>query len=500
MRCLDDTPIFGRVLIITTVLGGLLHGALLQSAMAGEREELLAKAQKSLEAQAAKVKDDPARPVYHVLPPAYWMNDPNGPIWHNGYYHLFYQHNPYGDGWGNMHWGHVRSKDLVHWEHQPIALWPSKSQGEEHVFSGSATVNGKGELMLFYTSIGNRAPEQWAAMPEDKDLVRWKKHAKNPLLTEKLHGETKVHEWRDPFIFRHGNGVYLVFGGNLNASQGGQAVVLVYRAENEELTEWKYLGVLFQHPDKEVKNIECPLFFPLAGKWVLIVSPHGPVQYFVGDLDGETMTFKPSQRGIMDYGSYYAPNVMFDPEGRCLLWGWIRDFPGGKGWNGCLTLPRELTLGDDGHVRQTPANELAQLRGQRKSFDDVQISGTRELRRGVRNAFELGVEIKLDEAREAGVRLGHTDERDGIVVALDGKELRVGDSRVPLAVKHNQPVSLRVFVDHSVLEVYVDDQICVSKVIPTGASGEGIEFFPTGGKAEFKSIQIWPMGTIWGKR
>jgi beta-fructofuranosidase len=203
--------------------------------------------------------------------------------------------------------------------------------------------------MFFYTSIGNRLPEQWAAMPVDGELIHWKKHAANPLMTEKLHGETKIYEWRDPFVFQHDGRTYLVCGGNLNKSAGGQAVVLVYRAENDALMEWKYLGELFRHPDAAVKNIECPLFFPLSDpggqtRWVLVVSPHGPVEYFVGGLDGETMKFKAEVRGIVDHGSFYAPNVMFDKQGRCLLWGWIRDFPGGKGWNGCLTVPRVLSI------------------------------------------------------------------------------------------------------------------------------------------------------------
>src|SRR5438309_12059901 len=103
------------------------------SCRADERDELLQRAEASLQAAAAKVKGDANRPIYHLQPPANWNNDPNGPLFYKGFYHLFYQLNPYGDDWGHMHWGHFRSKDLVHWEHQPIALWPSKSRGEEHV-------------------------------------------------------------------------------------------------------------------------------------------------------------------------------------------------------------------------------------------------------------------------------------------------------------------------------------------------------------------------------
>src|SRR5262249_47471432 len=155
-----------------------------------------------------------------------------GPIFHNGWYHLFYQFNPYGDDWGHMHWGHVRSRDLVTWERLPIALWPSLDLGEEHVFSGCAAVNTQGGLMLFYTHLGSRLPEQWAAVPEDADLLKWKKHPANPVLTEKLHGDVKVHEWRDPFAFRHDGKTYLVLGGNLNGNKGGEAVVNVYRGED----------------------------------------------------------------------------------------------------------------------------------------------------------------------------------------------------------------------------------------------------------------------------
>src|SRR5580765_20545 len=115
--------------------------------------DAIARAMASVAEAAPRAEADPTRPVYHFRPPANWMNDPNGPIYHKGYYHMFYQHNPYGDKWGNMHWGHARSRDLVRWEHLPIALWPSKEAGEEHVFSGCALINDQGQPMIFYTSI-----------------------------------------------------------------------------------------------------------------------------------------------------------------------------------------------------------------------------------------------------------------------------------------------------------------------------------------------------------
>lgn len=470
-------------------------------AAADERDELLAKAEASVKAAALKVKDDPNRPVYHLLPPANWNNDPNGPLYYKGAYHLFYQHNPYGDGWGHMHWGHWRSKDLVHWEHLPIALWPSKSKGEEHVFSGCALLDKNGRPMLYYTSIGNRLPEQWGAVPEDDDLIRWKKHPANPLLTEKLHGDVKVHEWRDPFAFQAGGRTYLVCGGNLNGNKGGQAVVNVYRAEDDGLTKWKYQGVLFQHPDKDVKNIECPLFFPLGGKWVLVVSQGRPVQYFVGSLDEATMRFTPEQRGVMDYGSYYAPNCMADGKGRRILWGWVQDFPAGKGWNGCMTLPRVLTLASDGTLRQTPAPELEKLRGDGHTEKDLALTDSKVLAGVQGDTLEVLAEIEPGKATEVGLRLRRSDGgKKFVAVTFDGKRLHVAGLDVPFQLLPGErSLRLHVFLDHSVLEVYANDRACITRVIQVEKDERGVEVFARGGLARFKQVQCWPLGSIWAK-
>jgi beta-fructofuranosidase len=463
-----------------------------------ERDEALRRAAASVKAAAERVRDDPDRPAYHVLPPADWINDPNGPIFHKGYYHLFYQHNPYGDAWGNMHWGHVRSKDLAHWEHLPIALWPSKGRGEEHVFSGCATVTPTGQVMLIYTSIGNRLPEQWAALPEDDDLLRWRKHPDNPILTEKLHGDVKVHEWRDPFAFQADGRTYLVLGGNLNASKGGQAVVNVYRADNDELARWQYLGVLFRHPDASVKNIECPLFFPLGGKWVLIVSPHGPVQYFVGDLDAKAMRFKPEQRGIVDYGTYYAPNCLAEPDGRRLLWGWINGFPGGRGWNGCLSLPRVLSIGPDNTLRQEPAPELAKLRAGPGREENAALAST-SMRLDVKgDALEVRADIEPREARAVGLRLRCPGEGGkGVPVTFDGKQLDVAGRKAPLTLGPDEKtLRLHVFLDRSVLEVYANGRACLACVIHPDRDALGVEAFAHGGAARVH-WQAWELGSAW---
>ena len=463
-----------------------------------ERDELLAKAAASVAAAAEKVKDDAARPIYHLMPPANWMNDPNGLVYHNGHYHVFYQHNPYGDGWGNMHWGHFRSKDLAKWEHQPIALWPSKSRGEEHVFSGSATKTADGKLMLFYTSIGKRNPEQWAAVPEGDDLVLWKKHPQNPLLTEELHGDTKVYEWRDPYVFQANGKTHLVCGGNLNKNAGGQAAVLVYRAENAELTQWKYLGVLYEERDPKVKNIECPLFFPLQDKWVLITSPHGAVQYYVGELDEQAMKFTPERQGIVDHGSFYAPNVMIDPKGRALMWGWIRDFPGGKGWNGCLTVPRVLSLGENNELLQSAAPELQKLRRDVDAGSSVKLSAKPyEFTHLGGDACELAIVVDRKGAESLTVKLSHgTDGEHATTIRYDGREIEIAGRKVALTLGENEPLQMNVLVDRSVMEVFANSRVCVSRVVPADLLGK-VTVSADGGDAEIRSIRVWGMATIW---
>ena len=451
-----------------------------------------------------RAESDPTRPIYHFLPPAQWMNDPNGPLFHKGYYHLFYQHNPFGDQWGHMHWGHARSRDLVTWKHLPIALWPSKELGEDHVFSGSAIINPQGRPMIFYTSIGRGKSatdyaEQWAALGDD-DLYTWTKFARNPLIDEKLHGEVKVFDWRDPFLFHHEGKRFVVTGGNLNRGQGGQAVVTLYEAIDEALTEWKYRGVLFSHPDEGVANIECPNFFKLDGRWVLIVSPHREVEYFVGDFDASTGKFTPSSRGKMDYSShYYAPNCLEDAQGRRVLWGWIRGFKDGLAWNGCLTLPRILRLDAHGQILQTPAPELAKLRGITFERTDMDLtSSTNVFGPAGGDAVELNLEIDRGSASKVSLLTRRsTDGVRSLPITFDGGHLEVAGVKAPFQLGEAETLKLRVFLDKSVLEVYANDRACFSRVLNADPNHTDLAVAVESGLATVKSLQAWSMKSIW---
>jgi beta-fructofuranosidase len=466
--------------------------------------DAIARATAALQAAVPRAQADPARPIFHVVAPAQWMNDPNGPIFYRGFYHLFYQLNPFSDESGPKYWGHVRSRDLVEWESLPIALWPSTEKGEAEVWSGCCTINGLGQPMIFYTSIARgKSPqdhsEQWAALG-GADLIRWRKSPANPVLTEALNGGRKIYDWRDPFIFHDGNKTFMVIGGNLNRAKGGEAVVNIYEAENAGLTEWKYRGVLFQDSDPQAKTAECPNFFKLGNRWVLFLSPYGKVQYFVGDFDETTCRFQPRTHGLLDYGqNFYAPNTMQLPDGRHLVWGWINGFPDGHGWNGCLSLPRQLSLSRDGQLQQSPAPQLKKLRGKSVGWRNLRLAnGSKTFTLPKTNTLEILAEIDLQTATNLELRIKDgTETAQPIAMDFNGSELKVMDAVAALSpIKGARKLSLRIFIDRSVLEVFANETVCITKVMPPLDANVTLELLANG-DANVKRVQVWPMKTIW---
>ncbi len=463
-----------------------------------DREGAIAKATTSDLKAAERAAKDPTRPVFHLTSPANWINDPNAPIYHHGHYHLFYQHNPYGDDWGHMHWGHWRSRDLAHWEQLPIALWPSQALGEEHCFSGCATLDPSGRPLAFYTSIGHREPQCWIATPEDDQLIKWKKFPANPILTQNSPG-MKYYDFRDPFVFRHQNRTYMVHGGNLNQAKGGQACVSLYEATNDELTKWKFKSILFT--DTNSANIECPNFFPLGDKFVLITSPHRRCDYFVGTFDAQAGRFIQESRGLVDgTDAFYAPNGLEDPRGRRILWGWIRGFKAGRGWNGCMSVPRRLSL-RDGRLVQQPALELTKLRADHHREHNLRLAGASYLvSKAQGDTIEITATFLLGDAKNAGLRLRRsTDGQRALEIKYDGVTLDVAGTQLPLpSVSSGKRLMLQVFLDRSVLEVFADDgRVCITRVVYAEEQDQGIELFANGGLAKVESFDVWQMKSIW---
>ena len=341
--------------------------------------------------------DEPYRPQFHFSPPSHWMNDPNGMVYHDGEYHLFYQHYPDSTVWGPMHWGHAVSEDLVHWEHLPIALYPD-SLG--YIFSGSAVVDkgntsglgtdGQDPLVAIYTyhdaeaESAGRDDHQTQAIAYSNDNGRtWTKYAGNPVIPN----EEPIRDFRDPKVSWDADRDRWVM------ALAAQDRIMFWASEN--LIDWTYLSDFGQQLGGHGGVWECPDLFPLTvegtdeEKYVLLVSinPGGPnggsaTQYFVGDFDGTTFTPDPSflpdvQNGegvYIDYGRDNYAGVTFAnipaEDGRRIFIGWMSNWLYGQqvpteSWRSAMTVPRTLSLQrlPAGYrLLSTPVEELHKLR------------------------------------------------------------------------------------------------------------------------------------------
>ncbi len=273
-------------------------------------------------ASRALLAGDPHRPQYHFQPPSNWMNDPNGLIQWKGNYHLFYQYNPCAAVWGSIHWGHAISDDLVHWRDLPVALAPTPGTADEDgIFSGCA-FEADGVPTVLYTGVrepddGPRIERPCLATSTDDDLVTWRKHAGNPVIVSPPAG-LDVLGFRDHSVWKEGDCWYQAIGSGIRDVGGA---VLVYRSR--DLRDWEYVGPLCVGDPKQTGAMwECPDFFQLGERHVLLVSPIplGKTIYFAGDY--REHRFTPLRRGLVDEGGcFYAPQSFTDAQGRRIMFG-----------------------------------------------------------------------------------------------------------------------------------------------------------------------------------
>lgn len=399
---------------------------------ASSQAHAISRAMAYLNAPATKVAADSNRPQCHFLPPARWMNDPNGTIFIHGWYHLFYQLNPFGDTWGFMHWGHARSRDLVHWEHLPIALAPDVEHGEEHCFSGCIGLDHDAQPRLFYTSIGfsgTRPALQCMATTTDPDLRTWQR-----TLTQAVPG-TMTPEARDPFIFTWQGRKFLILG--------DQQRVPLYEALDGDLSRLVERTPLFVADAGQIPFCECPNFLPVGpDRWLLLLSPYRAVEWYLGTFDGERFVIERHGR-LDERDAFYATNTLTDDAGRTVVLGWIRGFPGGRDWNGCLALSRLIELDERAGIRQRLHPSIAGLRqGEAQTWQGTVID-QQVLACGLVSAAEVQVRVVGSMVLRVC----------GVCVVWDGRYLTVGDTVLDLPVA---TLELHLVVDRTVIEVFAD--------------------------------------------
>jgi fructan beta-fructosidase len=464
------------------------------------------------------------RPHYHFTPPANFMNDPNGLVFYQGEYHLFYQHNPFGDTWGHMSWGHAVSRDLAHWEHLPVALY---EEDGVMIFSGSAVVDWRNTsglgasdeppLVAIYT--GHTAVQQTQNIAYSNDHGRtWTKHVGNPVIAINLP------HFRDPKVLWH------------EATR--QWIMVTVLADQQkvrffgspDLKRWTHLSDF--GPAGAVDNEwECPDLFPLTvegqpgtQKWILKVDVNRSIlaQYFVGHFDGTRfVNDAPSDQVLrVDYGKdFYAAQSWSDaPDGQRLWLGWMNNWDYANviptsPWRGLFSIPREVALRQySGGLRlvQSRITGLESLRQQHyhsAGEDIANVNADLAARGDWGVAVEIEAEFAMGAAAEFGikVRKGEAEETrigyDALVGELFVDRRRSGNvgfapafpgqHRGPLPPEQGK-IKLHVFVDACSVEVFGNDgRTVISDLIFPDPHSTGVEFYASGGEVRLMVLDVW---------
>ena len=449
-----------------------------------------------------RISRDPSRPGYHFVVPEGVASpfDPNGAIYWKGRYHLFYIFQDKRSGRKSDHWGHLSSTDLFHWHHHPTGLL-------EGMYSGNCFINKDGVPTICYHQFGQGNA---MAVALDDDLDEWKKLDSNPITPKTQQGDEhhgKYRSW-DPFGWLEGDTYYAIFGGERpgivkSPTLGG---------------EWQYVGDLFAHGVDGVsldEDVSCPDLFKLDHRDVLLCISHRlGCRYYLGEWKNEQ--FHPESHAQMSWvdHSFFAPESLEDDKGRRIMWAWLLDAPEfgvrwEHGWSGTMSLPRILSLGDDGQLRMDVPEEIEALRyGAFRKEDFAVQSGADLAIDGIGgNSFELYIEMESSEASEYGVKVCVSpDGQEGTAVFYDAAESKLkvdthksgpadtpkGIEAGPFALKEGERLKLRVFVDKSVVEVFANSrQAVMRRIYPSQPGSVGVCLFSTGGTTQVHTLQSW---------
>jgi sucrose-6-phosphate hydrolase SacC (GH32 family) len=430
---------------------------------------------------------EPLRSQFHFSPKRGWTNDPNGLVFYRGEYHLFFQHNPLGWNWGNMHWGHATSTDLVHWHEHGDVLVPDEMGP---MFSGSAVVDWKNTsgfgtannppLVLIYTAAGNPTTQ---CIAYSNDGRRFTKYSGNPVLPQITGGN------RDPKVFWHAptnRWVMVLYVEN----SGKQHSVHFYQSSN--LRQWEQLSVTDGGIDGDKYLFECPDLFELAvdgkdsrRKWVLNAANS---EYAIGRFDGKTFDVETSRLADVRGRGFYAAQTFSDtPDDRRIQIGWLQAPSPGMTFNQLQSIPCELSLRTSPagvRLHRSPVSELRSLRDGGNQADAMERyrADLVELRVKFRPEKNARIEFKL-----RGATIAYDAERE---------ELVVNDYRVLAPLVDGQQ-ELIVYVDRTVLEVFASSGLIYAPMPfipdPTNQSASMSEL----GGAGLQSLELYRLKSIW---
>ncbi len=458
-----------------------------------------------------------SRPVFHFTPWIGWMNDPNGFSWYRGQYHLFYQYNPYDVHWDAMHWGHAVSRDLLHWTYLPCALAPDERYDCFGVFSGSAVEMQDGRQLLMYTGVRKDGGEKGSGDIQAQcvavgDGMDYHKIDANPVLGASCLPEWgSIHDFRDPKVWREADGSYRCVAGTRDKDRNGALLLF----SSPDGFAWRFESVLVKNDGRLGRMWECPDFFRLDGKAVVLVSPQDMLpdgrEYasgngtvcMIGTFDEQQGKFIPERDQAVDCGiDFYAPQTTLTPDGRRVMIAWMQNWETsrpekeGSRWFGQMTLPRELSV-RDGRLYQQPIRELAGCRSGRVEYRDVHFSGELALEGIAGRVADLEIHVRAADPGAPYARFTlrfaqdgkyHTDltfrPRESLLEIdrrFSGTRRAFVHQRCARVAGRDGDIRLRVILDRFSAEVFVNDGAqAMTVTIPTDMAAEGISFFTEG--------------------
>jgi beta-fructofuranosidase len=431
--------------------------------------------------------------TYHLVHPGpgnAMPGDPNPAFYYKGRYHLHYI---YKNKTGFV-FAHVSSKDMVHWKWHPTVLGPTTTG--HGMFSGTGFFTKEGKPAMIYH--GQGSGRNWIAYALDDNMEIWTTPQAIIPINEDG-SEPKMRHW-DPDCWLNGDTYYSLSGG-----KGPQLM------KSPDLKNWKYLGDLL-HEDYPVdlgvpkdEDISCANMFKIGNKWMLLCISH-PLgcRYYLGDFKNEK--YLPDFHAMMNwkkagnYGEYFAPESLLTADGRRVMWAWLRVKAAPTG---IQALPRELELAADGMLRIKPLRELETLRFGEKQEKQVLVKSDASamLKNLGSDAVELKLEFEPNKAKEYGLDvLCNKQGENGLRIAVipHSKTLKVGTVHAPFELKESESLTLRVFIDKNLVEVFANDRQAVAHALEGSPLGNTAgKLFAVGADVEVKTVTSWQMKTIY---
>jgi beta-fructofuranosidase len=479
-------------------------------------------------ASREEMAGDRYRPIYHYVNPEGRLNDPNGLCFWQGRWHLFYQAYPPEDP--RQHWGHAVSEDLIHWRDLPLAIYPNP---EECCFSGTTLVDGDRVIAMYHgTRVGTMV-----AVSDDPLLLNWDKVTGKAVIPFAKPGEPPLpYNIFDPCIWKADGSYYALTAGVLREGPGGKRVRAEFLHRSNDLATWEYLHPFLENDQYGLIGDDgaCPYFWPIGDRHILLHFSHmSGGKYMLGDYAKDRDKFVVTAAGDFNFGpagpcGVHAPSASPDGKGGVIV---IFNMNPGKrteGWNQIMTLPRLLTLCGEEDLRVEPAGDIASLRREHEHLEDLVLPANEEivLEQVSGSAMEIVAEIETERSpvvemnvlrspggeeytrimfyRNRGLEDRDDSPRQSLISIDSSRSSLAADvtcrapETAPVYIEEDEPLELRVFIDRSVVEVFVNGRQCIAvRVYPEREDSVGVSLRAQGRDARLKSLDAWQMDNIY---